>query len=72
MKVRKLRSRFYKKAGGPRGIGNRCSDYGAGCIVCESYKYFDERGRFPTFDEIRPVCDAVLGNPPAEQIASRL
>lgn len=54
--VRRLRSRFYKKRGGPRGIGNCCSDYCAGCIVCESYKYLREHGRFPSFKEVNPIC----------------
>lgn len=57
MKVRRLKLRFYKKAGGPRGIGNRCSVYCAGCIVCESYKHLDERGRFPTWDEVNVICE---------------
>ena len=64
MKVRSLRERFYRKTGGPRQIGNRCKDYGPGCIVCESYRFYDERGRFPSFDEVSPICDEVLGNPP--------
>jgi len=38
-------------------LGNRCSAYFAGCIVCESYKHLDEHGRFPTFDEACAICD---------------
>ncbi len=53
MKARKLRWRFYKKKGGPRGIGNRCAVYLSGCIVCESYRLFYETGRFPAFYEIK-------------------
>jgi hypothetical protein len=72
MKVRKLRWRFYRKAGGGRGIGNRCSAYYPGCIVCEMYRYKDQHGGFPTFDEACAICDAIHGNPPREQIAARL
>jgi hypothetical protein len=54
MKVRKLRWRFYKKRGGPRQIGNRCKDYEPGCIVCDAYRVYDQTGRFPTFEELRP------------------
>lgn len=54
-KIRTLRNRFYKKKGGPRGWGNRCSEYCAGCIVCESYKFKDEHGYFPSFDVIHPI-----------------
>lgn len=56
-KVRKLRWRFYRKTGGPRGIGNRCKLY-AGCIVCESYRIYDATGRFPSFDEASDATDA--------------
>ena len=52
MKTRKLRSRFYRKSGGGRHIGRRCKAYMAGCIVCDSYRFLDETGRFPRgFDE---------------------
>lgn len=51
MKVRKNRWRFYRKAGGPRQIGNRCKVYGQGCIVCETYKLFDRNGKFPSYEE---------------------
>ena len=64
MKVRRLRWRFYRKTGGPRGVGLRCKDYGPGCMICESYRFFDEHGRFPSFDEVAPICDEILGNPP--------
>jgi hypothetical protein len=63
MSVRRLRRRFYRKTGGPRGIGNRCKDYGPGCIVCESYRHLDQHGRFPTFEEARAISDAILRNP---------
>jgi hypothetical protein len=48
MKLRKLRWRFYKKTGGPRGWGNRCPDYGPGCPRCEMYRFHKDHGRFPT------------------------
>lgn len=60
MNVRRLRWRFYKKRGGPRGLGYRCKDYCAGCIVCESYRYLDQHGRFPTFEEISPICELIM------------
>jgi hypothetical protein len=66
MKVTKLRWRFYRKTGGPRGWGNRCKDYGPGCMRCEMYRYLDEHGRFPTWDQARAISDAILGNPPIE------
>ena len=59
MEVRKLRKRFYKKTGGPKGIGNRCKEYVEGCIVCESYRYFDQHGRFPLFDEVSQIIDEI-------------
>jgi hypothetical protein len=31
--------------------GKRCSEYCAGCICCEAWKFYDEQGRFPTFEE---------------------
>jgi hypothetical protein len=64
MKIKKLRWRFYRKTGGPRGLGNRCADYGPGCLVCESYRYLDQHGRFPSFDVVNAISDAILGNPP--------
>lgn len=57
MNVRKLRWRFYKKKGGGRNIGLRCKDYCSGCIVCESWKFRDEHGRFPSYEEIDPICE---------------
>lgn len=53
MTLRKLRYRFYRKTGGPR-MGNRCNDFAAGCLVCESYRFLDLHGRFPSFDEVWP------------------
>lgn len=51
MNIRRLRWRFYKKTGGPRGWGNRCSDYGPGCALCERYRFMDDFGRWPTKDD---------------------
>jgi hypothetical protein len=55
MKVRSLRWRFYRKAGGPRGLGNRCGVYYPTCILCESYRLYIESGRFPTYEEAASV-----------------
>lgn len=61
MNARRLRKRFYRKSGGPRAIGLRCKVYCAGCIVCDSYRFLDERGRFPyTFDEAAEFSDACV------------
>lgn len=57
MRVRDLRWRFYKKHGGPRGVGHRCTAYFPGCIVCEAYRFLDQHGRFPSFAEVSPICD---------------
>lgn len=57
MNIRQLRHRFYRKTGGPRQIGHRCKDYFPGCIVCERYRFLDQHGRFPSFDEVAPICD---------------
>jgi hypothetical protein len=46
MKVRKLKR-------GWTNVGKRCKDFSWHCIVCESYKFLDLRGRFPnSFDEV--------------------
>lgn len=62
MNIRRLRMRFYRKTGGPRHIGLRCKAYGPGCLVCESYRFLDEHGRFPSSDEVIAISDEVLGN----------
>lgn len=64
MSIRRLRWRFYRKTGGPRGVGNRCKDYAPGCIGCESYRFLNCFGRFPSFDEVVAISDAIHGNPP--------
>lgn len=51
MKVRNLRRRVYRKKGGPPNIGLRCKDFEGGCIVCQCYRYFDENGGFPSFEQ---------------------
>ena len=48
MKVRKLKWRFYRKQGGPRGWGNRCKLYAQGCPCCDAYMFFYQHGRFPS------------------------
>jgi hypothetical protein len=32
-------------------IGNRCSEYAEGCVVCEAYRHLGEFGKFPDTDE---------------------
>ena len=59
MKVRKLKWRFSKKKGGPRGWGIRCKDYFPGCSCCEFYRYYDENGRFPTSDEVHEITSEI-------------
>lgn len=66
MKVRNIRWRFYRKAGGPREIGNRCKEYAEGCIICDAWKFYDERGRFPSFDEVRAQIDAGMAGKGSE------
>jgi hypothetical protein len=39
--------------------GKRCPDYCAGCICCEAWKFYDETGRFPTFDEAHAICEEI-------------
>jgi hypothetical protein len=40
--------------------GKRCSEYCAGCICCEAWKFYDEQGRFPTFEEAHAQCDEAM------------
>jgi hypothetical protein len=48
MKVRSLKHRHLFT-----NVGKRCKDFQWGCIICESYKFLDLRGRFPnSFDEV--------------------
>lgn len=62
MKVRRLRWRFYRKKGGPPGLGRRCKSYCPDCYVCESYRFFDSTGRFPSFEEVNGcICWPGLG-----------
>ena len=60
MNLRRLRYRFYKKRGGPRGIGNNCKEFAPGCIVCQSYRHLRERGRFPTYEEMWLICEDAM------------
>jgi hypothetical protein len=54
MKISKrAKRRAYRKTGGPPSIGNNCKSYEKGCIVCEAYRFYATRGRFPnTFNEL--------------------
>lgn len=48
MKVRKI-----AKAKSWTNLGKRCKDFQWHCIICESYKFLDQRGRFPnSFEEV--------------------
>lgn len=48
MKLRQ-RKKYLSRTLNP--LGRRCTGFHAGCMVCQSYRYFDESGRFPSFDE---------------------
>lgn len=50
MKMRQRKHHIYVKQRGSR-FGKRCSDYSPGCIVCESWAFYDEHKRFPNFEE---------------------
>lgn len=61
MKVRQQRWRFYRKKGGPRGIGLRCKgEQYMGCIICASYAHLDEHGKFPDFDTAHAITQEVM------------
>lgn len=55
MKVRDRKRIVYSGRG--RDWGRRCSDYATGCVVCEAWRFFDERGRFPRGDELLGVLE---------------
>lgn len=48
MKVRQ-RKKYLSRTLNP--LGRRCPGFHPGCMICQSYRYFDEHGRFPSFDE---------------------
>jgi len=48
MRLRKRR-RYLNRTHNP--LGRRCPGFHPGCMICQSYRYFDQHGRFPTFDE---------------------
>jgi hypothetical protein len=51
MKQKQIR-RYKMRVQQTSRIGLRCKAYQAGCIVCDSYRFFDESGRFPySFEE---------------------
>lgn len=54
MKLRKMRRRANQKRG--FGYGKRCSEYFAGCIVCEAWRYYDTNQRWPSFDQVHEIC----------------
>lgn len=57
MKVRK-RKKYLNRTLNP--LGRRCPGFHPGCMICQSYRYFDEHGRFPSFDEAD--CLACIAN----------
>lgn len=58
MKVRHLKRRSYRKTGGGPNFGLRCKDYCAGCLLCDSFRFLDENGRFPRYyDEAQAFSD---------------
>lgn len=50
MKQRKRRQLAYSRRG--FRIGHRCPDYMPGCIVCDSWAYYDQYQRWPTLNEM--------------------
>ena len=39
-------------------IGNRCSDYLKGCVVCDMYRYLELFGKFPdSFEDLQMYID---------------
>ncbi len=57
MKVRE-RKKYLKRTLNP--LGRRCPGYHPGCMICQSYRYFDEHGRFPSFEDAD--CLAFIAN----------
>lgn len=54
MNLRAMKRRAMPKRHNRRFYGKRCSDYFAGCLVCDYWRFKDESGRFPySGDELR-------------------
>ena len=52
MKLRDRKRRVYRSPG-TYNLGRPCKIYHPGCIVCEGYRFFRERGRFAyTYEEL--------------------
>lgn len=52
--IRAIKRRFKHMS----NYGRRCKMYGAGCPICEGYRFLLERGRFPyTFEEAHKYGD---------------
>ncbi len=59
MKVRDIRKRAKSKFISVNGFkflresqGKRCRTYVAGCAVCDTWRFYDEQGKFPSFPEL--------------------
>ena len=59
MKVRDIRKRAKSKYVSINGFkflresqGKRCRTYVAGCATCDTWRFYDEQGRFPSFPEL--------------------
>ena len=48
MRIRDLKHRLLTS-----NVGKRCKDFTLHCIFCESYRFLDDKGRFPhSFKEV--------------------
>jgi hypothetical protein len=75
MKVRDIRKRAKSKFVSINGFkflresqSKRCRTYVAGCATCDTWRFYDERGRFPSFPE---VVDFMFVNEEAANEAQR-
>lgn len=47
--IRKIRLRQKRKGS---TVGKRCSTYQDGCVICDTWKFFDMHKKFPSHDEL--------------------
>jgi hypothetical protein len=51
MNLRQHRRRATRSRG--FGWGKRCPDYYPGCFQCEAWKFYDNTGRWPRYEELK-------------------